>query len=60
MSLYHEVTEWMYQQQYKHDRGEDYVADTVNRMTNLELLDAISDALDAVLKGYVRVGDDVL
>jgi uncharacterized protein YpiB (UPF0302 family) len=46
MTLVERVTNWMVCQRDKHDLGETYVEDRVNAMTNMELLDAISDALE--------------
>lgn len=46
MTLFERVTGWMAHQRDKHDLGENYVEDKVNAMTNVELLQAISDALE--------------
>jgi uncharacterized protein YpiB (UPF0302 family) len=48
MTLFQEVTGWLYAQQYKHELGEGYVEKTINQMTNFELLQAISDALGSI------------
>src|ERR1700731_2423223 len=50
MSLFNEVTGWMTRQKNKHDLGEGYEARLVNEMSNYELLEIISDALDKILK----------
>lgn len=48
-TLYEEVTDWMYAQQCKHDLGVEYVADTVNDMTQIQLLEALSEGMDHIL-----------
>jgi len=45
-TLYEQVTEGMVFQLIKHGLGEDFVKNSVNNMTNDELLHAISEALE--------------
>ena len=46
-TLYDIVVEPHLHQQIKHDLGKDYAENQINRMTNIELLRTISEALEA-------------
>lgn len=46
MTLMDSITNWMTIQKNKHDFSETFESDTVNQMTNFELLEAISRALE--------------
>lgn len=46
ITLYRAVTGHLAYQRDKHDLGTTYVEDTINSMTNIELLEAISDGID--------------
>lgn len=45
-TLFEHVTGWMYHQQRKHGFDEDYPEQLVNRMSNWELLQCISEFLE--------------
>jgi uncharacterized protein YpiB (UPF0302 family) len=45
-TLLEQVTGWMTHQQHKHGLCDDYAEQTVNQMSNYELLVAISEALE--------------
>jgi hypothetical protein len=48
VTLFGQVTDWMYNQQRKHELDESHVEDLINTMTNFELLQVISAALHAM------------
>ena len=48
MTLFEQVTGWIYHQQNKHGLGEDYAENLINNMSNFELLQAISEALECM------------
>lgn len=48
MTLFEQVTGWIYHQQNKHQLGEDYTENLINNMSNFELLQAISEALECI------------
>lgn len=47
-SLLQEVTDWMEEQDQKHDLGGGFAAETINAMTNYELLCEISNAIECM------------
>lgn len=46
MSLVERVTGWLVHQKHKHDLADDYEIDFINNLSNYELLEAISSALE--------------
>lgn len=50
MPIFNKVIYPYQYEQNKHDKGEGYAEAAINRMTNVELLQAISDALEERIK----------
>lgn len=46
MSLVERVTGWLVRQKHKHGLADDYEIDFINNLSNYELLEAISSALE--------------
>lgn len=54
-SLEEVMTQWRIQQAQKHGLGEDFVQDSINKMSNYEFLLALSEALEEMRsKGYLN------
>lgn len=45
-TLFEHMTDWLYQQQRKHDKGDDYVMKEINALSNFEFLERLSEALE--------------
>lgn len=48
MSLLNEIVTPLLHQQHKHELGENWTIDYINKLTNMELLELISNTLDAM------------
>ncbi len=48
-TLFEQVTDWMYKQQYKHGLGDLYTEREINALTQFQFLERISEGLENMI-----------